>query len=809
VLTENLSTQQARFQAGSRLGGYQLEAEVGAGGMAVVFRARDERLNRLVAVKILNPARAADPAFRRRFIAESRAAASVESPHIIPVYTADEAAGVLFIAMRYVRSGDLRRVLAGAGPLPAKRAMEFIAPVAAALDAAHAAGLVHRDVKPANILVDTRPGQPEHVYLSDFGIAKSDSLPAAGMTEPGVIMATPEYAAPEQIELREVDGRADQYALACVAYWLLTGTAPYQGATALSVFSAHLHAPPPRLRDCRPELPAAADAVLARAMAKAPGQRYASCGEFAEAMGGALGVLAHRPGGDDARAVPRVSRTPTAPGSVLPSPGASGSPGFAGGPAGPAGPAKPAEPATTPVTVATPLLAGPAAADLEPPAQADELYRAWQDSVGRAARPRGRRPRVRRPGGRRPRGVRRRQLSLLARVAGPVAFVATAVAVIGLAMPRHAGTLGDAGDTIAATGTAFPGYPGQRGTVTVDSIATAAGGSVAAGSADGHPAVWRRDADGSWRLATAASSTVAAMPGTLTGVAHGGAGWIAVGEGGAAGGNTGSAGGGPGQPVALTSADGVHWEVSPATFPGPGPVVTAVAASPDGDGYVAVGRHVEGNRVFAAMWWSDGLRGWSQANNDAGGLLDGRQQESAVDAVTATSDGFVATGIRGSEYAIWLSGPHGEQWAFEPMKPPPPATAAVLSAVTIGADGVETAAGDEVLNGRDVPVVAVSTDGGRRWDLIRLREAAGGQGTVTALAATSGGFVVAGQAGSAAHLQAVTWDLPLPVSRSGWPAVAAVRGDVAEITALAAVGRAVTGAAQQGQAAVGVEVPAP
>jgi serine/threonine-protein kinase len=195
-LGEDFPALPAGLAAGALVAGYRLEAQVGAGGMAVVYRARDERLGRLVALKVLAPGLAADEEFRRRFIAESRSAAAVDDPHIIPVYEAGEAGGVLFIAMRFVPGRDLRAVLAGEGPMDPERVGDFVSPVASALDAAHRAGLVHRDVKPANILVDERPGRPPHVYLSDFGVSKG-ALSSAGMTASGVFLGTPDYAAPE------------------------------------------------------------------------------------------------------------------------------------------------------------------------------------------------------------------------------------------------------------------------------------------------------------------------------------------------------------------------------------------------------------------------------------------------------------------------------------------------------------------------------------------------------------------------------------------------------------------------------------
>ncbi len=303
----------AGFRAGSVLAGYRLVTQVGSGGMAVVFRARDERLNRLVALKILTPALALDSDFRARFIAESRAAAAVDDPYIIPIYEAGEADGVLFIAMRFVPGGDLRRMLEQDGALPPERVAGFISPVASALDAAHRVGLVHRDVKPANILVDAREGRPDHVYLSDFGVSKA--MASAGLTSPGYFVGTPDYSAPEQIEGRPVDGRTDQYALACVAFQLLSGALPYQEDDATAVLQAHLSAPPPSVTSRRPDLPGGVDQVLARAMAKDPGQRYASCLEFADALREALGSAPYQR--QEPATVPGIAQDAASPSKTL------------------------------------------------------------------------------------------------------------------------------------------------------------------------------------------------------------------------------------------------------------------------------------------------------------------------------------------------------------------------------------------------------------------------------------------------------------------------------------------------------------
>jgi serine/threonine-protein kinase len=315
-LSEDFAVRLAGFRAGSLVAGYRLEAQVGTGGTAVVFQARDERLGRLVALKILDPALAEDGEFRRRFIAESRAAALVDDPHIIPVYEAGEAEGVLFIAMRFVKGGDLRGVLHREGALTPGRVAAFISPVASALDAAHAAGLVHRDVKPANILVDAGADRPDHVYLSDFGVSKGAMSSVA--TGTGQFLGTPDYSAPEQIQGLAVDGRADQYALACLAYELLTGAVPFERHEGLAVIYAHLSEPPPSLGSRRPGLPGAADQVLARGLAKAPEKRYGSCWDFADALRQALGLAPEQAAaaGSDAAMTRAVSRPTEKPGTA-------------------------------------------------------------------------------------------------------------------------------------------------------------------------------------------------------------------------------------------------------------------------------------------------------------------------------------------------------------------------------------------------------------------------------------------------------------------------------------------------------------
>jgi len=264
-----------------------------------VYLAEDERLHRQVALKVLAPELARDAAFRTRMIRESRAAAAVDHPHIIPVYEADEASGTLYVAMRYVRGGDARSLLNRLGPLPFGGAWHLIAQIASALDAAHAHGLIHRDVRPANILLDasdtsgrgTPPQAGDHAYLSDFGM--SEVLSPGQVIATGQFAGTLDYVAPEQIEGRALDGRADLYSLACAGFELLCGTPPFGPDQGLTLMYAQLYAPPPRATAARADLPAAVDLVLATALAKNPADRYPSCGQFAEELRAALGL---RPG---------------------------------------------------------------------------------------------------------------------------------------------------------------------------------------------------------------------------------------------------------------------------------------------------------------------------------------------------------------------------------------------------------------------------------------------------------------------------------------------------------------------------------
>ena len=273
------------LRIGTELLGYRVEELAGRGGMGAVYRATDLRLRRQVALKVIAPQLAKDEGFRRRFLAESEVATSLEHPHILPVYDAGEANGSLYIAMRFVEESDLKRLLREEGPLGPARTMQLLEEVAGALDTAHARGLIHRDVKPSNILISGR-GESEHSYLADFGLTRRTG---EGGSAPRLV-GTVDYIAPEQIERDDVDARADVYALGCVLFECLTGEVPFPRDSDLATLWAHMRADPPRPSELNPELPKTIDEVVERALAKDPEERYASSGELVRAARDALGL---------------------------------------------------------------------------------------------------------------------------------------------------------------------------------------------------------------------------------------------------------------------------------------------------------------------------------------------------------------------------------------------------------------------------------------------------------------------------------------------------------------------------------------
>jgi predicted Ser/Thr protein kinase len=293
---------------GSQLGGYRIDAIAGSGGMGVVYRATQARLGRAVALKVIAPGLAEDEDFRRRFERESRLAASIEHPNVLPIYEAGEADGVLFLSMRYVDGTDLRSMLKREGRLEPRRATEIVAQVAEALDAAHRAGLVHRDVKPGNILI----ADGDHAYLTDFGLTKRAASESA-LTSTGEFVGTVDYVAPEQVAGGRVDARTDVYALACVLYHLLTGRVPYERPSEMARLYAHVNEPPPVPSAAEPAVPRELDAVVARGMAKDPADRYQSAGDLGR---GARAGADSRRIAEPEHSVARGDAAPSAPGAA-------------------------------------------------------------------------------------------------------------------------------------------------------------------------------------------------------------------------------------------------------------------------------------------------------------------------------------------------------------------------------------------------------------------------------------------------------------------------------------------------------------
>ena len=317
----------SQIPAGTEIGNYRIEAYLDRGGMASVYEATDLRLNRNVALKILAQELTEGTDFRERFMRESRFAASIDHPNIVPIYDAGEADGLLYIAMRYVRGSNLAELLRKNGPLEPRRALAILAPVADALDTAHNAGLVHRDVKPANILLTAATGRDghEHVYLTDFGLTKRTSA-LTKLTATGHFIGTMAYISPEQIRGEPLDARTDLYAFGCVAYECLTGVPPFVRDDQAALLWAHLNESPAAVSDHRPDLQRA-DPVIARVLAKNPNNRYQTCDQFTQALTDALLTGRHSPSSVVTTASPRPDLVdPPESSSVTPASGSGVSP---------------------------------------------------------------------------------------------------------------------------------------------------------------------------------------------------------------------------------------------------------------------------------------------------------------------------------------------------------------------------------------------------------------------------------------------------------------------------------------------------
>jgi serine/threonine protein kinase len=303
------------LSAGDDFAGYRIERRLGRGGMGILYLALEPGLERRVALKLIAPEAAAEEVFAKRFAEESRIAASIEHPNVVPIYSAGEERGVPYIAMRFVAGSDLGRRIDRDGKLEPAHAVALIAQVGNGLDAIHAAGLVHRDVKPGNVLLSGEEGE-EHAYITDFGVARNVAT-QSGLTQTGRFVGTLDYVAPEQIAGGPVDARVDVYALGCLLFKLLTGRVPFPREGEAARLYAHLNDPPPAPSLYEPSVPMALDDVVIRAMSKAPEDRYPSAGDLGRA---ALAALSGAPVPIPERTVATGAAATVEPRTMAPSP---------------------------------------------------------------------------------------------------------------------------------------------------------------------------------------------------------------------------------------------------------------------------------------------------------------------------------------------------------------------------------------------------------------------------------------------------------------------------------------------------------
>ena len=777
---------------GTVMGAYRIDSIIGRGGMGIVYLAEHLRLKRVVALKVLTPELAETPGFRERFERESQLAASLDHPNVVTVYDAGEHDGMLYLAMRYINGPDMATVLSEEGRLDPPRALGIVSQVADALDAAHGLGLVHRDVKPANILVTPhgRSDGSDIVYLGDFGLTKRTTS-QSGLTGTGQFLGTIDYVAPEQIEGKPVTGRCDQYALGCVLYQFLTGRIPFTADAEVAVIYAHMSTPPPLVTDTRPDLPEAIDAVVAKAMAKRPEDRYPTCEAMVaagrEALGGAPAPVA-------------AAATAQAPGPAAPTQAAPSA----------AETAPATEPAAAAATEAA-RVAGPTAAEpTVAPAAAEPAE-----------------PTAPRPPGRK-RG-RRLLVTLLV-----VGMVGGGVAAFLTLRPTGGGTDGGGSPSPTSGETGSPGPigsatfewasvqaasfagEGDQAITSVISPANSEGALVAGGfdqgGGDTNAAIWRSQDGRTWNRVQSDAftgpgeqsiSSVGGSVGSLVAVgvdasggdpdagvwrsSDGGATWTRISDGDL---------GGPGEQaisrlrgskVGLLAvgfdsgsgtSDGGLWisfdggtewgQIEDTSFGGPGDqVIRRVVDFPSPalgpTGLVAVGSDTVTGDSDAAIWTSnDGGTEWQRVGDPA--VLGGPGEQELRD-VVAFGDGLIAVGGddsrgAGTDAAIWFTH-DGLNWARR-------------DAGSLGGDGDQVldriiglpgdtpgaalvVAGSDNASGTNDAAVWISEDG-VTWTRERHEVFAGpGEQRIHSLFVTGGRLYAVGRGGSGADDDAAIW----------------------------------------------------